>query len=366
MKEGYRLLGDFIQPVDERNRDLKVDYLLGVSISKQFIPSIANIVGTDLSSYKIVRTGQFAYGPVTSRNGEKISIALLQDKDCIISSSYTVFEVTDNERLDPEYLMLWFSRPEFDRYTRYMSHGSVREIFDWDELCKVELPVPSIEKQRGIVTAYNTITDRIELKRKINDNLEAAAQAIYKKMFVDDVDSANLPDGWKIIALENVAELSAGGDRPAVYSDYPTDVCNVPIFSNGIDKEGLYGFTDKAKVFEESVTVSARGTVGYVFLREKPYVPIVRLISVVPNTMHITAKYLLFALSAIDLHSTGTSQQQITVPDFKKRLILVPNKQSLDTFMQRITPLFNSIKDNKAEIESLLSLQANFLTLLSR
>ena len=366
MKERYRLLGDFIQPVDERNKELKVDYLLGVSISKQFIPSIANIVGTDLSNYKIVRTGQFAYGPVTSRNGEKISIALLRDKDCIISSSYTVFEVTDNERLDPEYLMLWFSRPEFDRYTRYMSHGSVREIFDWDELCKVELPVPSIEKQRGIVKAYNTITDRIELKRKINDNLEAAAQAIYKKMFVDDVDSANLPDGWKIIALENVAELSAGGDRPAVYSDYPTDVCNVPIFSNGIDKEGLYGFTDKAKVFEESVTVSARGTVGYVFLREKPYVPIVRLISVVPNTMHITAKYLLFALSAIDLHSTGTSQQQITVPDFKKRLILVPNKQSLDTFMQRITPLFNSIKDNKAEIESLLSLQANFLTLLSR
>lgn len=179
MKEGYRLLGDFIQPVDERNRDLKVDYLLGVSISKQFIPSIANIVGTDLSSYKIVRTGQFAYGPVTSRNGEKISIALLQDKDCIISSSYTVFEVTDNERLDPEYLMLWFSRPEFDRYTRYMSHGSVREIFDWDELCKVELPVPSIEKQRGIVKAYNTITDRIELKRKINDNLAEYLNCIY-------------------------------------------------------------------------------------------------------------------------------------------------------------------------------------------
>lgn len=186
MKERYRLLGDFIQPVDERNKELKVDYLLGVSISKQFIPSIANIVGTDLSNYKIVRTGQFAYGPVTSRNGEKISIALLRDKDCIISSSYTVFEVTDNERLDPEYLMLWFSRPEFDRYTRYMSHGSVREIFDWDELCKVELPVPSIEKQRGIVKAYNTITDRIELKRKINDNLEAQTQALFDELFLRD------------------------------------------------------------------------------------------------------------------------------------------------------------------------------------
>lgn len=223
---------------------------------------------------------------------------------------------------------------------------------------------PSSQRVAGL--SFPQLVHFIVVVPPVNDNLEAAAQAIYKKMFVDDVDSANLPDGWKIIALENVAELSAGGDRPAVYSDYPTDVCNVPIFSNGIDKEGLYGFTDKAKVFEESVTVSARGTVGYVFLREKPYVPIVRLISVVPNTMHITAKYLLFALSAIDLHSTGTSQQQITVPDFKKRLILVPNKQSLDTFMQRITPLFNSIKDNKAEIESLLSLQANFLTLLSR
>ncbi len=367
MKEGYRLLGDFIRQVDVRNTDGKEENLLGVSVQKMFIPSIANTVGTDFTKYKVVKRGQFTYIPDTSRRGDKIGIALLTDYDeGLVSNIYTVFEVKDENELLPEYLMLWFSRPEFDRYARFKSHGSVREIMDWDEMCKVELPVPSIEKQRSIVKAYNTITDRIELKRKINDNLEAAAQAIYKKMFVDDVDSANLPDGWKIIALENVAELSAGGDRPAVYSDYPTDVCNVPIFSNGIDKEGLYGFTDKAKVFEESVTVSARGTVGYVFLREKPYVPIVRLISVVPNTMHITAKYLLFALSAIDLHSTGTSQQQITVPDFKKRLILVPNKQSLDTFMQRITPLFNSIKDNKAEIESLLSLQANFLTLLSR
>lgn len=186
MKEGYRLLGDFIQPVDERNRDLRVDYLLGVSISKQFIPSIANIVGTDLSNYKIIRTGQFAYGPVTSRNGEKISIALLRDKDCIISSSYTVFEVVNKNALDPEYLMLWFSRPEFDRYARYMSHGSVREIFDWDELCKVELPVPSIDKQRSIVRAYQTITERIELKRRLNDNLEAQTQALFDELFLRD------------------------------------------------------------------------------------------------------------------------------------------------------------------------------------
>ena len=179
MRTDYKTLGDYIQLVDTRNRDLAVTNLLGVSIEKKFIPSIANIVGTDLSSYKVVRTGQFAYGPVTSRNGEKISIAYLDGEDCIISSSYSVFEVTNKEALDPEYLMLWFSRPEFDRYARYKSHGSVREIFDWNELCMVELPVPSIDEQRNIVKAYKTITDRIVLKKQINDNLEAQAETIF-------------------------------------------------------------------------------------------------------------------------------------------------------------------------------------------
>ena len=173
MRTGYEALGNYIRLVDKRNRDLSITNLLGVSIEKRFIPSIANIIGTDLSNYKVVQTGQFACGPVTSRNGEKISIAYLEGEDCIISSSYTVFEVINKNNLDPEYLMLWFSRPEFDRYARYKSHGSVREIFDWDELCMVELPVPSIEKQRSIVKAYKTITDRITLKKRINDNLAA-------------------------------------------------------------------------------------------------------------------------------------------------------------------------------------------------
>ena len=173
MKSNYKQLGQFIRQVDVRNSEGKEENLLGVSIQKKFIPSIANIVGTDLSNYKIVRTGQFAYGPVTSRNGEKISIAYLDEEDCIISSSYTVFEVENKEELDPEYLMLWFSRPEFDRYARYKSHGSVREIFDWNELCMVELPVPIIEKQLEIVNSYKAITERIALKQKINDNLAA-------------------------------------------------------------------------------------------------------------------------------------------------------------------------------------------------
>ena len=210
MKEGYSVLGNYIRLVDERNKDLSITNLRGVSIEKRIIPSIANIVGTDLSSYKIVRTGQFAYGPVTSRNGEKISIALLDGEDCIISSSYTVFEVIDTDVLNPEYLMLWFSRPEFDRYARYKSHGSVREIFDWNELCAVELPVPSIDEQNNVVKAYKTITERIELKKRINDNLDVTAQTIYQEFFVDN---PAVPS-WKQGTVGDVLQLQRGHDLP--------------------------------------------------------------------------------------------------------------------------------------------------------
>lgn len=187
MKEGYRLLGDFIRQVDVRNTEGKEENLLGVSVQKMFIPSIANTVGTDFTKYKVVKRGQFTYIPDTSRRGDKIGIALLTDYDeGLVSNIYTVFEVKDENKLLPEYLMLWFSRPEFDRYARFKSHGSVREIMDWDEMCKVELPVPSIDKQRSIVKAYQTITERIELKRRINDNLEAQTQALFDELFLRD------------------------------------------------------------------------------------------------------------------------------------------------------------------------------------
>lgn len=187
MKEGYKALGEFIRQIDIRNTEGKEDNLLGVSVQKQFIPSIANTVGTDFTKYKVVKKGQFTYIPDTSRRGDKIAIALLQDyEEGLVSNVYTVFEVIDEEKLLPEYLMLWFSRPEFDRYARFKSHGSVREIMDWDEMCKVELPVPSIEKQRSIVKAYKAITDRIELKRRINDNLEAQTQALFDELFLRD------------------------------------------------------------------------------------------------------------------------------------------------------------------------------------
>lgn len=185
MRSNYKKIGPYIREVVEKNNDLAVELLLGVSVSKEFIPSIANIIGTDMSTYKIVRKDQFAYGPVTSRNSNKVSIALLNLEECIVSTSYTVFEIIDHEALLPEYLMMWFRRPEFDRYARFKSHGSVRELFDWEEMCDVELPMPTIEKQREIVKEYHTIVYRIKLNEQLNQKLEETAQAIYKQWFVD-------------------------------------------------------------------------------------------------------------------------------------------------------------------------------------
>ena len=203
-------LGDYIRPVDVRNRDLKVTRLLGVSITKEFMPSIANIVGTDLSAYKVVTKGQFAYGPVTSRNGDKISVALLDGyDDAIISQAYTVFEVVDTNALDPEYLMMWFRRPEFDRYARFHSHGSAREVFDWEEMCEVQVPVPAIEKQREIVTEYNTLATRIETNKKLIATLEQTAQTLYRHTFVDNIDPSNLPDGWRMGTLGELIESAS-------------------------------------------------------------------------------------------------------------------------------------------------------------
>ena len=185
-KDNYKRLGNYIQVVNIRNNDLQVTKLLGVSIQKILMPSIANTIGTNMKTYKLIKKNQFAYGPVTSRNGNKISIALLQDFDeAIISQAYTVFEIIDTEILNPEYLMMWFRRPEFDRYARYKSHGSARETFDWDEMCEVELPIPTIEKQNEIVKEYNTVVNRIKLNEKLNEKLEETAQAIYKNWFVD-------------------------------------------------------------------------------------------------------------------------------------------------------------------------------------
>jgi type I restriction enzyme S subunit len=186
MKSNYEKLGKYIREIDDRNAGDIKENLLGVSTRKVFIESIANTIGTDFTTYRLIKRGQFAYVPDTSRRGDKIGVALLDHVDeGMISQAYTVFEVTDENSLLPEYLMMWFRRPEFDRYARYMSYGSVREIFSWEDMCDLELPVPHIDKQREIVKEYNTILRRIDLNKQLIQKLEETAQAIYKQWFVD-------------------------------------------------------------------------------------------------------------------------------------------------------------------------------------
>ena len=372
MEKGYKILGNYIRLVDERNKNLAVTKLLGVSISKKFIPSIANIVGTDLSNYKIVRTGQFAYGPVTSRNGEKISIAYLDEEDCIISSSYTVFEVENKEELDPEYLMLWFSRPEFDRYARYKSHGSVREIFDWNELCMVELPVPDIEKQRKIVKAYKILTDRIALKQKINDNLINTTDTIFFKVFLENKPTAT-------ISFTDIVQLMGGGtpktDEDSFWNGNilfftPKDISRSPFCistEKHLTNEGLNNCS--SRLYPPYTTfVTCRGTVGNLALAGVP-MAMNQSCYALKGKNDFPALFVFsftrYVIATMKKKASGAVFSALVTRDFEMEKVFEPNFEDAILFEKRVEPLFAQILANTNEIQQLLDLQNALLTQLS-
>ena len=374
MEKEYKILGNYIRLVDERNKNLAVTKLLGVSISKKFIPSIANIVGTDLSNYKIVRTGQFAYGPVTSRNGEKISIAYLDEEDCIISSSYTVFEVENKEELDPEYLMLWFSRPEFDRYARYKSHGSVREIFDWNELCMVELPVPDIEKQRKIVKAYKTITDRIDLKQKINDNLEAQMRAYVRAFTANKTSTTGKLKDYSIMQYGYTETATAEPVGPKflritdIAQNY-IDWTNVPYCP--ISKENY----SKYVLSEGDVVVARTGaTVGYSKMMGKK-IPDSVFASFLVRIRPLDNEYKYYLgltitsaefLKFVQTNAGGSAQPQANPPLLGEYELSIPDKHTLVAFNNTVIPFLAAIECNEAEISKLNEIRDTMVAMLSR
>jgi type I restriction enzyme S subunit len=245
MPSSYKRLGDYIQVVNERNKDLENLPLMGLSVSKVFFPTIANLVGTDMSTYKIVYKNQFTYIADTSRRGDKIAIALNDKYDkMLVSQAYTPFEVINENKLLPEYLMMWFRRPEFDRYARFKSHGSAREIFDWGEMCETLLPIPTIEKQQEIVTEYNIIQNRIALNNQLISKLEETAQAIYKQWFVDfefpfsDIEALEVTDkpkgyksaGGKMVWCEELEKEIPEGwevDNLSSYTKYSDKRINI-------------------------------------------------------------------------------------------------------------------------------------------
>ena len=176
-KHDLKRIGDYLELVETKNDDLKygIDDVMGVSIEKKFIPTKADMLDVNLKPYYVVQPNEFAYVTVTSRNGGKISIALNDSKDTYIcSSSYVVFRSKDERALLPQYLMLYFTRSEFNRYARFCSWGSARETFEWNEMCDVEIPIPDIEVQESIANIYNTYIER----KKINEQLKAQIKDI--------------------------------------------------------------------------------------------------------------------------------------------------------------------------------------------
>lgn len=332
-KTGYKRLGDYIREVDVRNRDLEVTKLLGVSISKEFILSIANTIGTDMSSYKVVEPRQFAYGPVTSRNGDKVSIALYKDDEkAIVSQAYTIFEVTNKLELLPEYLMMWFRRPEFDRYARFKSHGSAREIFSWEEMCDVELPIPQIDQQQKIVAEYNAIQQRIKLNEQQIVKLEETAQAIYRKMFVDGIDKNNLPEGWRMGTLGEIADFG--------YGKMPdkTTKGDIPIFSG----YGIVGYTDTPMYDKQLIIIIARGDSGSGKVVLSPNIFFLTNLAIaVLLKDDKMKKYLYYHLLNSDTTSlrSGSAQAQVTINSLSSYEIIIPSDEYYNKFDLLISPI---------------------------
>ena len=202
----YKRLGDYIREVNVRNRDEKVTNLVGLTIDKAFIPSVANVIGTDLSNYKVIGREQFACSLMQVSRDGKMPVAMFEEDEAIMSPAYPMFEVIDKTMLLPQYLMMWFSRSEFDREASYYAVGGVRGSLTWEDFCNMTLPIPSIERQREIVEEYETLSRRISLNKQMIQDLEATAQALYRKMFVDNIDKENLPDGWRMGTLGEVCE----------------------------------------------------------------------------------------------------------------------------------------------------------------
>lgn len=364
MKSNYKQLGQFIRQVDVRNSEGKEENLLGVSVQKKFIPSIANTVGTDFKKYKVVKKGQFTYIPDTSRRGDKIGIALLEDyEEGLVSNVYTVFEIIDEKQLIPEYLMLWFSRPEFDRYARFKSHGSVREVMDWDEMCKVELPVPPYEKQKEIVDGYKAITERIALKQKINDNLEATAQAYFDSLFFDESEpNCTLAD----IALVNPVRPLAKGVEARYFemATLPTNGC-IPTGDFIKPYNGGVRFINGDTLIARITPCLENGKAAYINILEDNEVAFGSTEYIVfaskgnmPSSFYYflirNAKFVTFALQFMN---GSSGRQRVSGEELASFPLCRPSCENLEAFDKVASLVLEQMKDNTYEIQKLEQLQ---------
>mgnify|MGYP003636731100 CR=1 FL=1 len=365
MKSNYKRLGNHIRQVKVKNTEGKYDLLLGINIDKYFMPSVANVVGTDLTRYKVVEKNQFACNRMHVGRDYRIPMALSDSEiPFIVSPAYTVFEIRDESILLPEYLMMWFSRPEFDRECWFHTDADVRGGLPWDLFCDIELPIPSIEKQQEIVYEYNTITNRIALNEQLNQKLEETAQALYKHWFVDfefpnvqgrpykssggtmvyneELDT-EIPEGWDADKIENIANLKYG---KMLSSELFLDR-GYPVYSG----YGLRGYYDKYMYELPQILVICRGVSGTGEVRmSPPYSYITNLSIIVENQHELTTKeYLYYYLKNDNLRSldSGSAQSQITTGDLGFYKVLMPNINIQYLFSDKISKIYSLMNIDK-------------------
>lgn len=363
MQKNYKRLGDYVQQVDERNSKLEDLPLMGLSIQKKFIPSIANTIGTNMSTYKIIRKNQFAYGPVTSRNGDKITIALFKDYDkALISQAYIPFKIIDTTKLIPEYLMMWFRRPEFDRYARFKSHGSAREIFSWEEMCDVWLPIPDITQQQALVDEYQTIERRIQINEQLCQKLEETAQALYRKYFVEDIAPESLPEGWRWGKLGEVANLRYG----KMLSSEKFLEKGFPVFSG----YGIRGYYSEYMYEEPQILVLCRGVSGTGEVRMSPKFSYITNLSIVVEVEEdvISKMYLYYYLKDANLEilDSGSAQSMITTSDLYEKDLLLPPLVLQRKFNSQVNTIISEIEVIKTENQKFKELLSLLLVKMGR
>lgn len=391
MKSNYKRLGDYIRQVDVRSQDelaFTIKDIVGISsISKSFVETKANLIDVTTKGYKIVEKNQFAFNPNTARMGDRIPIALnTENNKLLVSSIYYVFEIFNNSLL-PKYLMLWFKRSEFDRYARFHSHGSAREIFGWEEMCNVELPIPSIEEQQKIVNAYQTIENRISLKLKLNDNIEASAFTIFQEYFASYYNLPKLPVDWKMVNLEKLCTVKSGKRLPvdSELLDIPTKhpyirvrdigrnryVCLTKRFQY-IDEE-THSAISRYTVNTGDIILSIVGTIGLVgkihssLHKANLTENCVKLADI--NT--VTSDYLYYTLcykkkiKELEQMTVGAVQSKLPIYNIQSIKILVPPIKKIADFQNKIN-VFNKIMEvNMVEIQRLYEIQEALLSRIS-
>lgn len=266
------------------------------------------------------------------------------------------FRVIPNEEfLHQKYLFYALQNREVYVYANALASGSAQPDLPHDSFKKIKIYIPTIKQQDKIASILSTYDDLIEKNNHKIEILQEMAEELYKEWFVrfrfpgykTAKFTNGIPDGWEVKRCGDISTIKAGGDAPKEYSEIKTDKYKYPIFSNGISEDGLYGYTDKPSIKTESITISARGTVGFVCLRNEPYLPIVRLLVIVPNTEIVSSSFLYMYFKHNTTEGYGTSQQQITVPYFKKKKILLPNKELISKYTGYIEPFFNEIRKLK-------------------